>query len=119
MADQHPLSTEWEMYAHRHDSGRYHTVGSRAYVEAHGLAGPVIRVRVEEVPEGDPAATHWGWMRSAYLHYEADTVPGMIWGTRGQFEMCFPYGSKAEASRGHGRVVRLRVTEAGEARAGG
>lgn len=101
----------WEMYAHRYEDGRFHTIGSEPYVRHHGLKEPIIPVLVEEVTEDDPAATHWGWMGFAYLHYKADTEPGMIWGHRGQFEMCFPYGSNAEAMRGHGRVVRLRITE--------
>lgn len=100
----------WEMHAHRYDDGRFHTIGSERYVRMHGLKGPILRVLVEEVPEGD-TVTHWGWMGFAYQWHEADTEPCMIWHTRGQLEMCFPYGTKAEAERGHGRVVFLRITE--------
>jgi hypothetical protein len=101
----------WEMHAHRYEDGRFHTIGSEPYVRAHGLKYPIVPVLVEEVPEDDPTATHWGWMRFAYLHYAADTEPGMIWHSRGLFEMCFTYGSKAEIDSGHGRIVWLRITE--------
>ena len=104
----------WQMYAHRYDSGRFHTVGSERYVRNHMLGQPIIKVRVEEVPDGDETGNAWGWMGFAYLHYEADTEPQMIWCTRGQFEMCFTYGSAAEVERGKGRVVRLRITAAEE-----
>jgi hypothetical protein len=50
-------------------------------------------------------------MRFAGSHFKADTEPKMIWHRRGQFEMCFTYGSHAEVERGKGRVLRLRVTE--------
>lgn len=104
----------WEMYAHRYDggSGRFNTVGSRRFVEVHYLGEPIYPVLVEEVPDDDETGQYWGWMGAAYLpHIEADTQPVMIWATRGQFECCFPYGSKAEAERGKGRVLHLRITE--------
>ena len=89
----------WEMHAHRHDDGRFHTVGPLPYVRNHMFREPIYKVLVEEVPDDDETGTHWGWMRFAYMHYSADTEPGMIWGHRGQFEMCFPYGSKPEQDR--------------------
>ena len=67
----------WTMHAHRYEDGRFHTIGSESYVRAHGLKDPVVRVLVEEVPEDDPSATHWGWMGYGYLHYSPDTEPGM------------------------------------------
>lgn len=104
---------EWQLFAHRSlVNGRFYPVGSRAYVEAHCFDSPVLQVRVEEVAGDDETATHWGWMRNASAHYPADSEPHMIWASRAQFEMCFPYGSLAEVDRGKGRVLRLRVTEA-------
>jgi hypothetical protein len=104
----------WQMYAYRYGDGRFHSIGSEEYVIGHGLKQPIFRVKVEEVPEGDDTATHWGWMRSAYSHYVADTSPRMIWYSRGMLEVCFTYGVQAEIDRGHGRVVTLRITEAQE-----
>ena len=105
------ITGPWEMYAHRHDDGRFDPVGSYSYVLAHGFDKPLVRVLVEDVDGDDPTATHWGWMQFAGPHRNADTEPHMIWGTHVQFEMCFTYGVKAEVDRGRGRVVRLRVTE--------
>lgn len=98
------------MFAHRSEkTGRFYPVGSRAYVEAHVFRQPILSVLVAEVPDDDETATHWGWMRHASAHYQADMEPHMIWGSHAQFEVCFPYGSQAEVDRGKGRVLRLRT----------
>ena len=95
----------WRMFAHRYDNGDLHNLGSRRYGEYHGLAYPIVEVDVTEVPEGDPAATHWGWIRPQ------DTEPVLIYPREVLFRVCFPYGVEVEVAAGRGRVVRLAVTE--------
>lgn len=96
------------MFAHRYDNGDLHNLGVRRYVEAHGVNAPIVEVDVVEVPDGDLAATHWGWMRPD------DTQPIMIYPREVLFRVCFPYGVQAEVDAGKGRVVRLTVTETKE-----
>lgn len=98
--------SRWRMYAHRYDSGDLHNLGSRRYVEFHGVPRPIVEVDVVEVADDDPAATHWGWVQTG------ETEPVMIHPREVLFRVCFPYGVKAEVDAGKGRVVRLAVTEA-------
>ena len=101
----------WRMFAHRYDDGLFYNLGEKWWVEIHALPQPIVEVEVREVPDDDPAATHWGWIDAK----PDGTDPLMIWPREGLFEMQFPYGSKIEAERGKGRVVRLAVTEAADA----
>ena len=98
------MAEQWDMFAHRHDAGLWN-VGSRAFVDAHGLRDPIVAVTVVEVPDDDPAGTHWGWIASGH------DKPSMIWPNRACFDVCFPYGAEAEEKAGRGRAVRLAVTE--------
>lgn len=95
----------WHMFAHRYDNGGLHNLGVRRFVEAHGVAAPIVEVDVAEVHDYDPAATHWGWMRPT------DTQPVMVYPHEVLFRVCFPYGVQAEIDAGKGRIVRLAVTE--------
>lgn len=99
----------WRMHAHRYDNGDLHNLGDRRYVEFHGVAKPIVEVGVVEVADDDPTATHWGWMATG-----AD-APVMIYPREVLFRVCFPYGVRAEVDAGKGRVVRLAVTEVGDA----
>jgi hypothetical protein len=92
----------WRMFAHD-DDGRLTNLGPRRYVELHGLPYPIVEVELTEVTDDDPTATHWGWMRT-----DADT-PSMIWPSKPQFEVCFPYGYRAEEKAGKGRAMRFAV----------
>lgn len=93
----------WRMHAHDRD-GTYYHLGSFAYVKAHGLAYPIVEVKVVEVEENDPAGTHWGWLNVG------KEKPTMIWPSRGLFDMCFTYGPEAEVKAGKGRILRLAAT---------
>lgn len=99
----------WRMWAHRYNNGDLHNLGSRRYVEAHGLTNPILEVDVVEVADDDPATTHWGWMQAG------KTEPVMIYPREVLFRVCFPYGVQAEVDAGRGRVVRLAVTEVADA----
>lgn len=99
----------WRMWAHRYDNGELWNLGSRQYAEAHGLTRPVLEVDVVEVEDGDPAATHWGWMRAG------KTEPTMVYPRKSLLDMCFHYGMQVEIDAGKGRMVRLVVTEVDDA----
>ena len=101
-------SGRWHMWAHRYDNGDLHNLGERWWVEIHGLPDPIVAVDVAEVADGDPAATHWGWVDTG------DATPEMIYPRESLFSMCFPYGVQAEVDAGKGRVVRLAVAEVTE-----
>ena len=105
------MPNAWRMFAHRYDDGLFYNLGEKWWVEIHALPQPIVEVNVIEVASEDPVATHWGWIETSLR----ETDPVMIWPREGLFEMCFPYGSKVEAERGKGRVVRLTVTEVPDA----
>ncbi len=100
-----PEPGRWRMFAHRYADGDLHNLGARRYVEMHGTKLPIVEQDVAEVPDGDPTATHWGWMRPN------DTQPVMIYPREVLFRVCFPYGVDVEVAAGKGRVVRLAVAE--------
>lgn len=104
MAEQ---ATTWRMHAHD-DNGVLSHLGERWWVELHGLDLPIVEVSVTEVSHDDPAGTHWGWLDAG------ETEPCMIWPSRIQYDMCFPYGPRAEEEAGKGRTVRLAVTTTGD-----
>jgi hypothetical protein len=100
----------WDAYAYCEEGRRgspYSIVGPRPYVALHGLSAPIVPVTVTEVRDDDPSASHWGWIDA-----DAD-VPTwvLVWPSRAQYEVCFPYGVKAEEDHGKGQSIRLCVTE--------
>lgn len=96
-------ATVWRMHAHD-DNGTLFHIGDRRYVELHGLRLPIVEVTVTEVGHDDPDGTHWGWLDVK------ESEPCMIWPSRSQYDMCFPYGPRAEEEAGKGRTLRLAVT---------
>jgi hypothetical protein len=108
-----PLATgPWDMWAHRETGKegklRYSHFGTRKWVALHGLASPIVPVRLTVDPEG----AYWGWMDTE-SHAEE---PTLIWGAQLLFEICFAGGpvatQQALANRGHeGRIVRLSLEE--------
>jgi hypothetical protein len=94
----------WTMFAHDYGDQQFYNLGSRPWVELHGLRYPIVEVTVREVEADDPAATHWGWMGTG------KSEPTMIWPNWPCYSMCFHYGVQAEEQSGRGRTVRLRVT---------
>ena len=103
--------TSWDAFAYYEEGRRgclYSVIGPRPYVALHGLGHPIVPVTVTEVPADDPTATHWGWFDAE----KTDTPEwALVWPSRAQFNVCFPYGVKAEEDKGRGRTARLRVTE--------
>ena len=95
-------TTQWRLFAHE-IRGTYFHFGSRFFVEIHQMSHPIVEVDLIVDPEG----RYWGWLRTG-----TDT-PTMIWPTRMQFDMCFPYGAQAEEARGHGQVLRFRAMPVG------
>lgn len=64
----------------------------------HGLTEPVVPVVLTESENGK----FLGWIDTG------TETPCMIWHEK-IFEICFPYGSKAEVDLGRGKVVRLEI----------
>lgn len=91
-------ANQWQMFAHDY-GGKFFHVGSRRYVELHYLSKPIVAVTVTEDPDGE----YRGWI------YADKDEPCMIWPSKGQLEICFPYGTQAAQERGSGRVVRLKI----------
>lgn len=92
----------WYMWAHDYVRNFSH-IGKKHWVEMHMLKDhPIVEVRVELDPEG----AYYGWLKTG------EDRPTMIWPTKIQFEMCFPYGPEASEKAGNGKTVRLSITQA-------
>ena len=98
-----PEPGRWRMFAHQFKDGLFYNLGSRRFVEYHGLPDPIFEVEVVEIAPDDETGRYWGWIEMG------ESEPLFSAPHRGMLEMCFPYGSKAEADRDKGRVVRLDV----------
>ena len=90
--------TSWIMWAHD-EKGAFFHLGEKRWVELHGIDLPIVEVKVDV----DKNGTYYGWLRSNR------DVPTMIWPSKIQFEMCFPYGPKIEEEKGKGKVLRLSI----------
>ena len=113
----------WRLWAYRYESGKLWHVGTRKWVQLHGLDHPLVAVLVEEIL-GDPyddEVTHYGWHVEDSRHRHGDT-PTMIQVRTGNdpsnpkrarmfLDMCFPYGVQAAIDHGEGNIVALRITE--------
>lgn len=65
----------------------------------------VIKVRMMIAPdqtESEPP-DYWGWWSYTDKRFH------MIWPSKAQFSICFPYGYKANEKRGEGKAYRLIV----------
>lgn len=109
MADTTPKTSIWRMCAHLRN-GMLVDVGSHNYVVLQRLPFPIVDVEVSIVPDGDPSATHWGWME------KGKDSPSAVWPTRDLYRMCFHYTPEADEEAGHGRTVRLAVRPLGTRR---
>jgi hypothetical protein len=82
------------------EDGEFTNPGHKRFTREFATPGQVpVEVLVREQPDG----SYYGWLAAD------DEIPSMIYGHRGLFEMCFPYGPKAEVEKGNGRVVRLTI----------
>ena len=111
-----PIGRTWDFHAHA-SRGTYWHVGTRRWVELHGLTDPVVAVVAEEWlgDVRDPEVTHYGW---EYIDKPGSVT--MIWPrSRGRedltpwllLNMCFTYGMQAEIDACKGRMVALRLTQ--------
>ncbi len=96
----------WYMWAYQYvrNDGKgfyYSKVGDRAWVELHDINQPIVQVEVKQ----DDNGIYYGWINSFERH------PKMIWISKVQFELCFPYGYELEEKHGKGRMVRLSIRE--------
>jgi hypothetical protein len=92
--------TSWELYAHKYKNFFMH-VGPLNYVKAHMLKDEIKKVIVSLDDNGE----YYGWLE------KGENTPTMIWPSRAQFSMCFPYGYEAEEKRIKGKMVRLKIIE--------
>jgi hypothetical protein len=99
----------WQLWAHEKD-GRFFHVGSKRFVEFHGLKDPIVPVIVEITGTGvGGVSDYYGWQDVD----EYEQIPCMIWQSWACFNICFAYGAQAEVDRGRGRIVRLSITKSG------
>ncbi len=84
----------------------FHLSPNQWWVEIHGVNKPIVPLRVRERIDGDPESNYWGWLDTK----KPDTYT-MIWPSKMQLDMCFPYGPDAETALGRGRCVNLMVEE--------
>lgn len=64
---------------------------------------PILKFRLTEVTEDIPDDAYWAWWDN-----EDQAFP-FVYAAEGLLEMVFPYGSKAEAEQGRGKVCRVRL----------
>jgi hypothetical protein len=102
-------------FAHRLRGAYFHACPREWWTRLNGLEDcPVVRIRLRERREDDPLPVersepdHHGWLPTGGEEYR------LIWPSRVQVDMCFPYGAKAEEERGAGRLVRFVATEIAE-----
>lgn len=92
-------------YAHDAGGVLFNACPRAWWVRLHG-SDEVVQVRLRERTHEDPpppanGPDYWGWLAAGADEYS------FVWPSRGQVEMCFPYGSAAESEAGQGRLVHL------------
>lgn len=87
------------MYAgHLHgDDLWWYPASTEFYPKAYGAEPEPVQVTI------DPEGTYWGWLETG------GDVPIMVYPHKTLFEVCFPYGYRAEEEKGKGHAVRLRI----------
>ena len=71
-----------------------------------GKDEPIYEVKIREVRKGE-TSQYWGCYSNEKKEYS------MIWPSKHQSNMCFPYGPKAAEEGGAGRQVNLVLEEMG------
>lgn len=95
----------WTLWAHnfgprpKFPDGLFMHIGSKRYVELHGMKEPIVEVLLTE----DPNGPYYGWLETG------KETPHFIWPSEGQLDMCFPYGLKAEEEHGKGVPLRFSI----------
>lgn len=90
------------VYGHYIDGTFCHIYESAMQVEMCGDE-PVHRAKARVAEEGEEP-THYGWL-------ENDGDLSMIWPSRVQVEMCFPYGYEAHEKAGEGKLVGVIISD--------
>jgi hypothetical protein len=98
--------TVWRMYAHL-KNGTLVDVGSRSYVILQREPYPIVEVEVTAVEDGDPYATHFGWIQSGKSEPEA------IWPTWDLYRLQFRESPAEQEEAGYGETVRLAIRPTG------
>ena len=66
--------------------------------------GPYFKIKVREAEKGEKS-DYWGWKDFERKNYS------MIYPSRVQAEICFPYGYKVEEEKGKGKLMNLVIEE--------
>lgn len=113
------MADPWRMFASQRAGEWFYVSLDPRYVKDYGREP--VPVLVTELPS-DTASDEvdgFGWIATnERVGQEPDGVPQMIWPQLFLLSMCFPYGLKAEAALGRGRIVKLRIEQV-ESVAGG
>lgn len=78
--------------------GHFHTSGPE----------PIDRLSVTVIAEAEATPEdYWAWWNIS--DYGRPDQISFVWCSRGQVDMCFPYGAESETKRGRGEIIRVRV----------
>ncbi len=94
-----PDEASTDLFAHDTGKGMRHFFAHPDIVRMCGDQHPIVPVRVVY----DPKGAYWAWWDAEKRWFT------MIYPAEVLVEMCFPYGSKAEESRGRGKLVNVRI----------
>lgn len=94
-----PPNPSTDLYAQLRDDGTYYHFFPHPRLVESCSSEPITVHKVRVQP--DDNGRYWGWWDAERQCFT------MIWPSRTQFEMCFPYGPEAEERRGRGLICRL------------
>lgn len=82
----------WYHAAHQH----------KETVKLYGFEHPIVKVVVREIEPGE-TSIYWAWWSNEDQHFH------WLWPSKGQVNMCFPYGPEVEEAKGRGHVLNVVV----------
>ncbi len=94
------MSRESILFGHKTIDGFRHIEPNRRYVKMCGSNHPIVKVMVRANDGGD----YWAWWDNN------DSCFMFVYRRKVLVEMCFPYGTKAEESRGRGELMCVEVS---------
>ena len=82
-----------------------------------GNKSDIYKVKIRPSQKGE-VSKYWGWHRyktkNKNSFFDQTEEYCMIWPSKKQVEMCFPYGCKAEEERGRGKLTNFVVEVIGK-----
>ena len=61
----------------------------------------ILKVKVKEYKGKNPE--YWAWWNNKEKEFQN------VWPSKGQVEMCFPYGTKLPVERGEGKICTVEI----------